>query len=306
MSFAPEQPDLNWDNREVRADFLTTLGSGPTAAWTASGWTSRTGWPRTYASHCSRRQPCPTSEFPAAPTRCGTVTRCNEIYAEWRGVFNEYDPPRMAVAEACCTPSRLARYASPEGLGQAFNFDLLEARWRADDLRQVIDKNLPGAPGSDASPTWVLSNHDVVRHATRYGLPQTSEPRETAAAWLRSQGTAPTFVRELGARRAARCGTADTGPTRVHVHLPGRGARAARGGGAPRRRTAGPGVPPARVGHRRAATDAEFRCPGHRTAPRSASATVRPTCRNRNGSDRPRSKPRRGHLPPLCSSTVEQ
>jgi alpha-glucosidase len=48
----------------------------------------------------------------------------------------------------------------------------------------------------------VLSNHDVVRHATRYGLPQTSDPRETVAAWLRTRGFSPILDRELGLRRA--------------------------------------------------------------------------------------------------------
>jgi len=51
----------------------------------------------------------------------------HEIYAEWRQVFNEYDPPRAAIAEAWVHPSRRPKYASPDGLGQAFNFDLLES-----------------------------------------------------------------------------------------------------------------------------------------------------------------------------------
>ena len=96
----------------------------------------------------------------------------HDIYAEWRQVFNEYDPPRSAVAEAWVHPSRRPRYASPDGLGQAFNFDLLagELGGRASSARVITD-NLAGAGENGAPTTWVLSNHDVIRHATRYGLP---------------------------------------------------------------------------------------------------------------------------------------
>src|SRR5690606_35629559 len=94
------------------------------------------------------------------------------IYAEWREVFEEYDPPRTAVAEAwVSTPERRAKYASPEGLGQAFNFDLLTADFDAGQFRRVVSDNLRRSAASGSSSTWVLSNHDVVRHATRYGLP---------------------------------------------------------------------------------------------------------------------------------------
>ena len=50
-----------------------------------------------------------------------------EIYAEWRTIFDEYDPPRFAVAEASVHPTRRARYASAAGLGQAFNFAMQDA-----------------------------------------------------------------------------------------------------------------------------------------------------------------------------------
>ena len=54
----------------------------------------------------------------------------HEIYAEWRAVFDEYDPPRTAVAEAFARSER-GLHARPTGLGQAFNFDLLKADFDA-------------------------------------------------------------------------------------------------------------------------------------------------------------------------------
>jgi alpha-glucosidase len=59
----------------------------------------------------------------------------HEIYREWRQVFDEYDPPRIAVAEAWVATERGPKYATPEGLGQAFNFDLLEADFDAAQFR---------------------------------------------------------------------------------------------------------------------------------------------------------------------------
>ena len=127
----------------------------------------------------------------------------HDIYAEWRQVFNEYDPPRAGVAEAWVHPSRRPKYASPDGLGQAFNFDLLEANWSAGEFLRVITDNLSDAQRQGSSMTWVLSNHDVVRHATRYGLPpEEHREHEHARNWLRSGGTSPRLERGLGLRRA--------------------------------------------------------------------------------------------------------
>jgi alpha-glucosidase len=200
--FAPEQPDLNWDNTEVHEDFLTTL-----RFWSDRGVDGfRVDVAHGLAKDLTEPLP-PLAALPEA-TAAGGVhplwdrDEVHEIYAEWRKVFEEYDPPRMAVAEAWVHSSRLSRYASPNGLGQAFNFDLLQAPWRAGDLHRAIEQNLADLTAADASPTWVLSNHDVVRHATRYGLPQEAEPREEGAAWLSSGGATPMLDRDLGLRRA--------------------------------------------------------------------------------------------------------
>jgi len=127
----------------------------------------------------------------------------HDIYAEWRQVFNEYDPPRAGIAEAWVHPSRRLRYASPDGLGQAFNFDLLEANWNASEFLQVITDNLADAQRQGSSMTWVLSNHDVVRQATRYGLaPEEYRNGENARKWLLNGGTSPRLDHGLGLRRA--------------------------------------------------------------------------------------------------------
>ncbi|GGM18099.1 glycoside hydrolase family 13 protein [Promicromonospora citrea] len=204
--FATEQPDLNWKNPEVRADFLHTL-----RFWSDRGVDGfRVDVAHGLAKDLGDELPS-QAELDAMPWDGNHPLwdrdEVHEIYAEWRGVFNSYDPPRTAVAEAWVAADRRARYASAEGLGQAFNFDLLEADFDAAQFREIITFNLELAASSGSSTTWVFSNHDVVRHATRYGLP----PRRTADGevrekqgkkWLLARGAAPALDRELGLRRA--------------------------------------------------------------------------------------------------------
>ncbi len=203
-SFTPEQPDLNWDNLDVRDDFLKTL-----RFWSDRGVD---GFRVDVAHGLAKDLAEPLGDHPM-PGR-DTVPHgthplwdrdeVHEIYAEWRRVFNEYDPPRNAVAEAWVHPSRRARYASAGGLGQAFNFDLLEADWDPEQFRTVITDNLSQARLSGASSTWVFSNHDVVRHATRYGLPQgvAGEHHQDGKQWLLNNGAEPPLDEALGIRRA--------------------------------------------------------------------------------------------------------
>ena len=122
----------------------------------------------------------------------------HEIYRTWRTVFDEYTPPRVAVAETAAGPERRALYASPDSLGQAFDFDLLDTPWDADALRETITKCLAGARLSGSAPTWTLSNHDIVRHASRFALPEGTDLND----WLLSGGTAPVPAMEQRLRRA--------------------------------------------------------------------------------------------------------
>ncbi|MCL1801406.1 MAG: glycoside hydrolase family 13 protein [Promicromonosporaceae bacterium] len=171
--FAPEQPDLNWDNPEVREDFLKTL-----RFWSDRGVD---GFRVDVASMLTKdlsANPLPSwAEIQDgtlwAPGRHPLWDRDEvfDVYHGWRQVFNEYDPPRTAVAEAFVPPDRTHKYATQEGLGQIFNFDLLQANYNAAAFRKIITSHLKFAAQTKSSNTWVLSNHDQVRHVSRYGLP---------------------------------------------------------------------------------------------------------------------------------------
>jgi len=95
----------------------------------------------------------------------------HEIYRSWRRVLDAYPGERMLVAEAWIeSPARLARYIRADEMQQAFNFDYLLAHWDAAEFRRVIDVSLAAAATVGAPTTWVMSNHDSVRHPSRYGL----------------------------------------------------------------------------------------------------------------------------------------
>ncbi|MGZ6804593.1 MAG: alpha-amylase family glycosyl hydrolase, partial [Nocardioidaceae bacterium] len=79
-------------------------------------------------------------------------------------------PDRVMVGEVFLSRlERVARYVGKDRLHQAFNFPLLAAPLDAATWRRVVTEALAAFEGEGTSPTWVLSNHDVVRHATRYG-----------------------------------------------------------------------------------------------------------------------------------------
>ena len=171
--FASEQPDFNWDNPEVREDFLKTL-----RFWSDRGVD---GYRVDVAhalvknlanGHLPERQSYDLSLVKHDGTDdLFDRDEVHDIYRSWRQVFNEYDPPRVAVAEAWVHPERRHPYASEDNLGQSFNFDLLGEHWKAGRFKKTISFNLASAAKWGSSTTWVLSNHDVIRHATRYGLP---------------------------------------------------------------------------------------------------------------------------------------
>ncbi|WP_314173248.1 glycoside hydrolase family 13 protein [Streptomyces winkii] len=200
--FAAEQPDLNWENPEVAAEFERTL-----RFWLDLGVDGF----RVDVAHGLRKDLAPplrdTCGNDAAPLNSPPEgddhpfwdrDGVHEIYRSWRKILDSYEPPRIAVAEAGVSAARLPLYTRPDELHQAFNFFHLRCGWDAASFRRVIDESLAGARSVGTLPTWVLSNHDVVRHATRYGLPEGTD----FAEWLASDGHRPAPDHGLGRRRA--------------------------------------------------------------------------------------------------------
>ncbi len=197
--FAPEQPDFNWDNREVQLDFLKTL-----RFWADRGVDGF----RVDVAHAMKKDfkrlhiaKKSMNAFKIAEDGTDILfdrNETHEIFREWRKVFNEYNPPRVAVAEAYVQAKRRMLYARPDELGQAFNFDLLGEDFDARRFKKVISDNIRLAKSEGSSSTWVLDNHDRVRHATRYGLPKKTNLIE----WLLTDGKSAKLDRTLGLARA--------------------------------------------------------------------------------------------------------
>jgi alpha-glucosidase len=202
--FAPEQPDLNWDDDSVRDDFRTTLrfwadrGVDGFRVDVAHGLVKDLSTP--YA-------PWPEIEMMQRDDGSHPLwdrDDLQEVYRDWRTVFNSYDPPRFAVAEAAVHPARRARYAAATGLGQAFNFAMQEASWRPESYREVISHGVADMIESGSTTTWLLGCHDTVRVVSRYGLPVAADetPIEVARRWLLTDGADPHCDVDLGTRRA--------------------------------------------------------------------------------------------------------
>ncbi|WP_273488708.1 glycoside hydrolase family 13 protein [Ancrocorticia populi] len=198
---SPEQPDWNWDHPDVQRYFLETL-----RFWSDRGVD---GFRVDMAHGCAKNLDpaydvlldinditslCVDGQHPTHDR-----DEIHAVYRQWRQLFNEYDPPRMAVAEAWVPPHRAALYASKEELGQSFNFELLQANFDARQFREIIDKNVSEAARAGSSTTWVFSNHDVVRHTTRYGLP---DHENDGHPWLLRGGSYAEVDLTSGTRRA--------------------------------------------------------------------------------------------------------
>ncbi len=98
----------------------------------------------------------------------------HDVWRDWNAVLAEYPGDRVLCAEAWVEPlAKAALWVRSDEMHQAFNFSYLGTPWNAARLRSVIDESIAAFTAVGAPSTWVLSNHDVVRHASRYGLSAT-------------------------------------------------------------------------------------------------------------------------------------
>ncbi|MBP1159532.1 alpha-glucosidase [Rhodococcus sp. PvR044] len=166
--FAPEQPDLNWDNQEVADDLATTL-----RFWLDRGVD---GFRIDVAHGMAKPEGLPDYDWESNRllSNDDNDPRFNnpgvhEIHRGLRKVMNEY-PDTVAVGEIWVRDNeRFGEYIRPDELHLGFNFRLAEAEFGADSLREAIENSLGAVAAVGGTPTWTLSNHDVEREVTRYG-----------------------------------------------------------------------------------------------------------------------------------------
>src|SRR5690242_10026514 len=185
--FAPDQPDFNWDSPEVRAEFADIL-----RFWLDRGID---GFRIDVAHGLVKESTLPDI---AGGTDEPQWDRdgVHDIWREWRRIADSYPGGRALVGEVWVDDvARFALYLRPDELHSAFNFDFLCCPWDADRMRAVVDATLAAHAPVGAPATWVLSNHDVTRHVTRYGR------ADTSFDFGNRQFNVPTDL-ELGTRRA--------------------------------------------------------------------------------------------------------
>ena len=187
--FDASQPDFDWTNPWVQEQFRGILrfwldrGVDGFRVDVAHGLVKADGLPDADIPHGYQTNPTAQAPMWDQPD-------VHDIYRRWRQITDEYARPgedpgggagpwaandrdRILCAEAWVRPAdALARYVRGDELHQSFNFEFLMTPWIAEDLRHTISETLGAAEAVGAPQTWVLSNHDVVRHASRLGFEQ--------------------------------------------------------------------------------------------------------------------------------------
>ncbi|AQY00427.1 MULTISPECIES: glycoside hydrolase family 13 protein [Microbacterium] len=170
--FDPTQPDFDWNNEEVREEFRSIL-----RFWLDRGVD---GFRVDVAHGMIKAEGLPDYTPPADADSMGGgeddvpywgQDGVHEIYRDWHKVLAEYDGDRALCGEAWMpTLKQTALWVRPDEMHQTFNFPYLMTEWDAKALGDVIRESLDAFGAVGAPSTWVLSNHDVVRHASRLAL----------------------------------------------------------------------------------------------------------------------------------------
>jgi alpha-glucosidase len=163
-SFYPEQPDLDWRNRQVVAAMQDVL-----AFWVERG---AAGY-RVDAIDRLLKDP-ELRDDPPAGEAFGLPVSDEEAKLALTNSRNAPDTPRalaqireavgdgVLIGEVYLPSAKWQPYL--EHLDRAFAFELLHAPWEAGRLRRAIE-----ATTSRPGAAWVLSNHDFGRLVTRFG-----------------------------------------------------------------------------------------------------------------------------------------
>ncbi|MFF4792635.1 glycoside hydrolase family 13 protein [Streptomyces sp. NPDC001276] len=222
--FTPEQPDWNWRNPEIPAEFERVL-----RFWLDRGVD---GFRIDVAAGLFKHPELPDSPDPEADARtrdsvnplAWNQPEVHDVWRNWRAVCEEYTArdgrERLLVGEVSVPSAREhAKYVRPDELHQAFFFDLLGAPWDPDAFRKVISEAMQDIAGTGSTVTWVLNNHDQVRTVTRYGEAAMEGsgpvPQQATFAPSRRPARSPELFEQGGPPLAAPLESPSTSSTRA-------------------------------------------------------------------------------------------
>jgi alpha-glucosidase len=170
--FDSSQPDLNWENPVVREEFENILRfwldrgvdgfrvDQPHAMAKAEGLPDHPYVDEAGAGFIEGRENPPM----------WFQDSVHEIFRDWRKILDSYPGDRAMCGEAYVLPlSFMALWVRPDEFHQTFNFRFLDAGWDREKLVSAIDESFEAFDAVGAPSTWVLNNHDVLRHASRFG-----------------------------------------------------------------------------------------------------------------------------------------
>ncbi len=180
--FDVEQPDLNWDNPEVFDDLEKTLrfwlerGVDGFRIDVAHGMAKPPGLPDTDVEMRPRMLSDGDPRF--------NHPNVHAIHRNIRRVMNDY-PDAVTIGEVWVFDNASwAEYVRADELHLGFNFRLVRAEFDPTEIHDAIENTLTAAAMENATPTWTLENHDVVRAPTRYGGGDIGLDRARAMALL--------------------------------------------------------------------------------------------------------------------------
>ena len=198
--FDSSQPDLNWENQAIRNEFEEIL-----RFWLDRGVDGF----RVDQPHAMGKEPGLPDHPYVQEAGAGFIEgrenppmwfqdSVHEIFRDWRKILESYPGDRAMCGEAYVLPlSFMAQWVRPDEFHQTFNFRFLDAGWEKDKLVAAINESFDAFDGVGAPSTWVLNNHDVMRHASRFGG---DYGRATASDGVGPNGVQPDS--ELGIRKA--------------------------------------------------------------------------------------------------------
>ena len=190
--FAAEQPDLNWLNPEVLAEFADVL-----RFWLDRGVDGF----RVDVADALIKDPA----FPDTPDGSpiipkGADSPVHGVYRAFRRVLDAYPGDRIGVIETGADDEVVALFLRPDEMQLAFGFRLVHAAPDAPSLREAIETSLAANGRVGATTTWVTDNHDTTRSVTRYGS-RASFGGAYVPGELRAKDAGPVDV-AAGTRRA--------------------------------------------------------------------------------------------------------
>ena len=159
-SFAPQQPDLNWDNPQVEAAMHETV-----RFWLDRGVDGL----RLDAIIKIAKDPLLRDTAGAPSPYHEDWETIHDRLARLRQVLDDY-PDTMMVGELWARDlPRFVTFLTGTGMHLAHNFEFVELPWDADAYRSFIDRfeaETQSVP--DLWPCWFLENHDLPRVASRF------------------------------------------------------------------------------------------------------------------------------------------